>query len=472
MSPRTTWLLGGLALLVLTIALSLFAIDSEDLLMYLAIAKTILSGNHLPETDPFLFTIPNYNWHIAHQWLSYLIFYNLDIIGGWTSIIAFKAALILLLPLTVLIVAWKRSEFSPFSLLLIALALASSAWRFVERSALFSDILTVAVLGILLSNRQRSTRAFYFLPLLFLLWVNLHPGFPVGLLFCYLFLAENFNRRSVAIAFLSTAVCLLNPLGWDGAVYPFVFANREAITFMKYYTEWWPAYGSGFIQSDVAPAFFALILVVFSLMIYRRAKKPWVDAIVAVVMTSLAIKAVRFVPMASFCLALIGVQLMGPMRSSFWSTRLNLGVFALTSLFAIKIFFWGYTTLGLKREISFDLDRKAFPIGNAQILETLPLQWNMLNNHNFGGYLAWRFDGRRKLFYHGFVTDTDFFENEFLRIPRTQDDFNELVKKYDIRIILVDSGGGYRAFLDRVQNHPEWRFVGSDPASVMWVREP
>lgn len=70
-----------------------FPIRSDDIFMYLALGKRFLSGE-FPEIDPFLFSMPTFHWHTAHEWGSYIIFYLTYLLGGYTALIALKAALL------------------------------------------------------------------------------------------------------------------------------------------------------------------------------------------------------------------------------------------------------------------------------------------------------------------------------------------------------------------------------------------
>lgn len=467
-SANKSWYFAAGAVLAATATLSLFSIESEDLPMYLAIARLMVQSGGLPVHDPFLFTISNYEWYIAHQWLSYLVFYGLYAAGGWALIVWFKTALVCAMPGAVLWGSARQSR-RPLTFVLIALALTASAWRFVERSALFSDIFTVLTLLLLLENRARPTRAVFVLPAVFLLWVNLHPGFPVGLFFCGAFLIFHFDRRLAFATALSAASCLINPKGFWGAVYPLIFANREAEIFQRYYTEWWPAYRAPFVTSEVAVAFLILGLMVVYLLC-RKSARIWADLVIAAALIFMAVKAIRFFPMASFSLALLGTYAAGAKREE--RPRLQRAAALTFASAALIILLTGYSTLGLKRRLGFELDRRSFPIGNAELIDQLPADWHMFNNHDYGGYLAWRWDGRRKVYFHGFVTDTDFYVNEFTRAARSPQDLQDLIRKYDLKIILVDRAEGYPVFGNLLKDNPEWKLTGADEASVLWVREP
>src|SRR5437870_9914408 len=79
------WLAAGGALLVLGF-LSFFPVQSDDIFMYLAIGRRFFREGGFPRIDPFLYSIPNYYWHILHEWASHLLAYGLYQFGGWTML--------------------------------------------------------------------------------------------------------------------------------------------------------------------------------------------------------------------------------------------------------------------------------------------------------------------------------------------------------------------------------------------------
>jgi hypothetical protein len=46
-----------------------FPVQSDDIFMYLAIGRRFFNDGRLPRIDPFLFSLPDYHWHITHEWM-------------------------------------------------------------------------------------------------------------------------------------------------------------------------------------------------------------------------------------------------------------------------------------------------------------------------------------------------------------------------------------------------------------------
>lgn len=481
-----SWYLAAATLLAASVMLSVFPVESEDLPMYLAIGRRILSLGAIPEIDPFLYSIPEYHWTVAHQWLNHVLFYKLYQWGSWEAVTLFKAGFLTLLPAAVLIMAHRREVYGFFPLLITAVALSASLWRFVERSAIFSEVFAVLVLFILLERREGS-RGPYLLPLIFLFWVNLHPGFVLGLALLVLALGAQIKqwnekrwRTLLNMTILSVIACLINPKGLQGLLYPLKFTLDEARVMSRFYTEWWPAYHPAFMTGEIFPRFCALAGVGFFALLAATVERtrlrqafPLFEWLAFIAFTGIAIQGVRFIPMSSFAISLLSMHVLsvfprdGFFRARTWANWIF--VVMLSGLIGYTLN-RGYYASGVNRKLAFGLSPNSFPIENADRIQLLPKDYRIFNNHDFGGYLAWLWDGERRVFYHGFVTDLNFYQKEFLRIVRSKEDMAEIIRKYDLRIILVDRSQGYPVFKRLLDNFPEWKLEGVDHASALWVR--
>lgn len=481
-----SWYLAAATLFAAAQILSIFPIESEDLPMYLAIGRRILSAGQIPMVDPFLYSIPNYHWTVAHQWLNHVFFYILFQYGSWEAVTLFKAAFLSLLPAAVLIMARRREVFGFFPLLITSIALSASLWRFVERSAIFSEVFTVLVLFILLERRE-SSRGPMLLPVIFLLWANLHPGYPVGLALLALALVSQIDtwrdkrwRTLLNFTLLSAVACLLNPKGLQGALYPFKFFGEEARVMAEYYTEWWPIYHPSFMAGEIFPRYCVLVTIGFFALlaatverVKQRQSFPFFEWLAFLGFVGLAISAIRFVPTSSFAIALLSMHTLsvfprdGFFRARTWANWVFVVVASLLLGYTLR---HGYRSGGTTRTLTFGLSPQHFPIENVERIKRLPREYKIFNNHDFGGYLAWIFNGERQVYYHGFVTDLDFYRSEFIRMVRSTADMDDIVRKNDLRIILVDKAEGYGVFKKLLERFPEWKLEGVDGTSVLWVR--
>lgn len=147
-----------------------------------------LINNHFafPEVDQYSYTMPNFPV-IMHEWLTDVMmyfFYNnfglvgLTIIFSLISLAAFYIAV--------------RSFKSTLSYQLVACLLGIiAALPIISIRPQMITLLGLAIIIYIINKYQQDqgTKLIYYLPLIFLFWVNLHGGFSIGLFFIFLFLA-------------------------------------------------------------------------------------------------------------------------------------------------------------------------------------------------------------------------------------------------------------------------------------------
>jgi hypothetical protein len=227
-------------LLVLAIAIPAFlgvqAVGATDLDLFwhLRTGEWILQHHAIPHADPFSWTMSGKPWQ-AYSWLfevlAIKLFYRFGIIGLLGYIGAMLAAI-----MTALQHLIRRLQPSfGLSLLLMAAAFMGMGHLMTPRPWMFTILFFVFELDILMQARKTGkTRELLWLPLIFLLWGNLHIEFIDGLLVLGLAAAESIlvpflpKLRTKLRAFpvvaalaASALATLINPFGWK--VYSVVF---------------------------------------------------------------------------------------------------------------------------------------------------------------------------------------------------------------------------------------------------------
>ncbi|MBC7420010.1 MAG: hypothetical protein H7328_04715 [Bdellovibrio sp.] len=464
--------------LFLVASLSCYAVQSDDLFMYLALAKNFFMTGSFATHDLFLYTLNDYSWTIMHQWLGYLSFYGLYELGGYNLIIIAKTSLIGFF-LTFYVLTKKSSQFSLFIWgTSVALAMYAMSFRLMERTSLFSDFLIVSVLYILVKENEKPSRIKYILPILFLFWVNLHPAFPIGWALCFLFLLCNFKKirnadytRFAAVTAASILVCLLNPKGLDGLLYPFQFATNEGAVFRQYYFEWMPTLNSMFLYQPQTLFLGLLILFNLFLIFKTRKTKPRFEFLASLFFIAYGLYAIRFVPTLCFALVFLNFSLSLRLADLKIAKKFNYALAFIALVLAVKNISVGYDVISGHRDFGLGLDSTVVPQKAANILLKNPQIGNVFNSHMFGSYLAWTWRSERKIFYHGFVTDTNLFLNEYAAFSLGTERFNRQVEKYKIEAFLLDRFRGNEPLINTLVSHPHWQLAYKDESSLIFLKK-
>ncbi len=237
----------GLLVLIFAFFVASFAARNSDLWMHLAAGRLMAQGQYAFGADPFAFTTPRTGWTwINHAWLyDWLIYRIAEAAGGIETpvggavLVAIKAVLITILA-GVMLWTSRRGHTLWVPAVVVALALLTmSPWLLLQPvclSVLFLAI-TLAVLYWPRAEAATATstiagvpRPWLFLPLLFVLWVNLDGWFLLGPLTvglyllgeaAQLYLTSGFPgaeaprprdlRLLAGVLVLGLAACLLNP---------------------------------------------------------------------------------------------------------------------------------------------------------------------------------------------------------------------------------------------------------------------
>jgi hypothetical protein len=190
----------------------------------------------IPHHDVFSFTARDHEW-ITHEWLSEALMWPVYVIGGLPAL---SAAFALLGALAFWLV-YSCSDGKPYLAgLLVLLGSLTASPSVGVRPQMFDLVLTAAFVRVLESFKagEIGRRTLSWLPVLAILWVNLHGGYLLGpvVLLVYaggetmeLLIGDQVHSRlswtDVRWLLLLALLCLLagvvNPNGWRMWAYPF-----------------------------------------------------------------------------------------------------------------------------------------------------------------------------------------------------------------------------------------------------------
>ncbi len=145
----------------------------------------ILANGWVPMRDMFSFSKPGAPWY-AWEWLSDVLFARLNAIGGLQAVVMF-AIVLLSITFTGLFLLVRRKSNPILAIVVTMLAAAASSIHWLARPHLFTLFFLVLFYAALEQVREGRTRiagvpVLAALPVITILWTNLHGGFFVGVL--------------------------------------------------------------------------------------------------------------------------------------------------------------------------------------------------------------------------------------------------------------------------------------------------
>lgn len=418
-------------LLFVAIALAALLMPAQnDTWWQLRAGREIWLAGHVLLHDTFSHTVYGAYWP-NHEWLSQVLFYGCYAAGGMplvtiVSATAVTAAWLLVWRLT------PGSTRSRFLLTSLAVVSASTIWS--PRPQVLSLVLLALTVSLLRHRR------FVWLPMVFLVWANLHGAVVMGVLAlaAALIAAAIENGRSVRSLAFAGAGCLLatlaTPLGvtfWSEIPRSLARIRQLGIA------EWAPPH----LTTPSLLPFWLMAAALLGLMVLRGrellrnvdTRQPGDLTICgcALALLPLALTAERNVP--PFLLLVVpAIAVLSPFRSAGEDDhpararqrpRLNGAVTAVAGALAVGGVAYAYAA-------RVDHLRWA-PLPDASLAALRSCRGNLYNRYDEGGYLIW-FSPEHRVFLDGRQDPypVDLVQQQ-VRVENSGD-FEQLFRRYDI----------------------------------------
>jgi hypothetical protein len=468
-------LLGSLLVGAVSVPARHFFVD-PDIWWHIKVGESILATHRWPTTDPYSFTVSGQPW-IAYEWLGEVVWAGVMRMGGIRGLEIFlivlgSAVMLVLYGYATLCSKNSKAAFVACTLLFV-LANASFTLRPQMLGYLFL-ILTMICLELF---RQGKRLALWFLPIIFLLWVNTHGSFVIGLgavLVYWLCGLKEIHwggieanrwsatdRRSILLVFLLCLVVLpITPYFTQLAVYPFDMAFSQPANLAN--VQEWQSMSFGLLGGKL---FLGLLLAFVVCQIVLRLTWRLEELALALFGIAMACIHVRFllifVPFFVPLLAKILAQWMPPYD------RLK-DKFALNAAMMV-VLVWGLAHfLPSQSDIQAKIADE-FPVKAVEYLKTHAVPGPMFNNYRYGGYLVWTqppgrgdfIDGRGDVFERGGVFA------DYMHISLLKPGAFAVLNGYGIRSCLVERDEPLATALAVL---PNWKAEYSDSRSVLFVR--
>ena len=422
--------------------------------------------NGIPETDIFTYTMPNFPW-VDHAWGTTLIFYLVNEYLGYPLLVF----LMVILVLTILLIltksvskynfknsTYKNMIFSfqpkfffkpsiefnlksvfPFSFFPLILVTSILLPFFGVRAQIVSWFM-FSVLLYWISDEKLFNKIKLFLPAFFLLWVNLHGSFALGIvtLFLYLTLKIYKARKLIftdcLVGLSSLLVTFINPYG--SSIWREVWSSASDSKLRFAISEWMPS----LTMFNLAMVF--LICLSFTFILKYRKKFSRFELILYFFLLSQAVISKRQLPLwAIFTLPLTVKSIY-----YFWNDLRNIvkGELRFVKVYKLAwvlslIIFMVQVFLALKD--AHDISRKNFyPVDAVSYLsENIP-KGEIFSDYGWGGYLILNLP-RKKVFIDGRMPSWRWDPGDTGDLSSAFDTYNEVLSgKVDYRQVFDKYG--------------------------------
>jgi hypothetical protein len=451
-------------LFAILLGVALFAMSvretiDPDLWWHLRTGEAILQ-NGFPQTDIFSFTVPTHEW-IVQQWLTDLLMWLVYSVSGLAGLTVTFAALVM----ATFLLVYKRCAGRPYlAAFTVLLGLLTAALPLGVRPQMVNIFFLALFIFILEGYREGKVRRkrLYWLPLLTLLWANMHSGFIVGVVVLAVYTVGEAAGRLMGRTFNHPAV---ETFGWrDIGLLAVLMPGSFAAAFVNPSTYKLVFFslgtlGSSAIQSNIlewrSPDFhqvyfwfFGITMALGVLAWVFSPRRPTPTEMLLFLGTAAGgLVSARHIPLFAVVAPLILSR----------HLLLILDGTALYPLFsedekvkeppkaAMQAINWlvlalvvGVTLLWTAVRLSNNplAVEKTFPVAAADFLEESGLAETRIYNHyEWGGYLIWRripvfIDGRTELY------GDDFFLS-YLKAFEARQDWHEPLDDYEVETVIM-----------------------------------
>jgi len=267
-----SWLWLSLTLMPLLFIAFLLPLTPQDYWWYLRLGQDILQSGSIPTVDTYSYTQAGAPF-FYQSWLAAVLFWKIYQSGGFLLTFFVRGLIVGITYAFVWLIARDTGAGPKLaSLLTLLAALAgSSNWAF--RPQLFTYPLFVIALFVLHKWTHGKNKGLWTLPVLALLWVNLHGSFP--LLFILIFFAIIFGsgdrKRLLIVSGLSVLAIFINPHGIETFGY---VQNMLSSQSNQFSVEWAPMINSGW-QANLLFAWLLVFAVFVSLSSQKLSSLDW-----------------------------------------------------------------------------------------------------------------------------------------------------------------------------------------------------
>ena len=387
-SERAVW-----ALLLASSALYFFTINEadNDLWGHILFGREMVAAGVIPRIATHTYTAAGQSW-VNHEWLAQVILVAVYKAAASPGLLLLKFTLAAATSLLLLGAMRAHTESVSAWGLTGLLTIAVLARGFAVRPQIFTYCGIALILAVLDHYQRGQRHALWFVPLLFILWTNLHGGFVLGLAILGLFVVSELIRlRTVVVgpllALISGAgVTMLNPYGPRLLIYVW-----HELTRAHPITEWQPA-----AVSPSQFAFFAMLLLFAATVPFtQRAGEHGWRLIVAAAGAWLALRHARHTPVFALCAAApLAAQLEHATRwlvgrTAFQLHAVSRRVIAAGMLALVAVQF-GLTASRWRRDgLQIVYAPAEYPVAAVRALQHVEAPFNLAVPLDWGEYVLW-----------------------------------------------------------------------------------
>ncbi len=494
-------------LLGLVFVLSFHKVYNYDIWWHLKTGETIVQTQQIPRTNTFSYTNPDYHCMDVY-WLFQVLVYGVHKITGFTGLVVMKTLVWIAIG-AILFLATGVHKLVRFwyAVPLWMLAFFAASNRMMVRPEMFTFLFLAIFMVILRKEIRAHTHLIWLLPVLQVLWVNMHSLFFLGPIVVAIFaisdliIARSHSGEIASLSFspldegrlrkgwlipilLVFVACLANPLGWRIFLLPLRLLTRITTTGSAFYetvSEFQKTTTLQGLRPDVlAWQVLAITTTGVLLAFWRRLRLSLVA--VFTIFLVLSCMAVRNIALFGLVAPLVGLWTIPEKIKVRWLPRLRklIPIFSFTTLVLVVLLsiFVGsgkyYRRFQIGKEFGVWLSEKnLYPARAVKYVKQIAPEGRIFNDMGIGGYLIYHFWPEKCVFLDGRLESyPDDFYLYTQRILTDWSEFQNAVRKYEIECaILTHALPATGKLTEKLHASADWLTAYYDDRSVVFLKD-
>lgn len=476
--------------------------------------ELMLHTHSITRTDPFSITMGGQAWY-AWEWLYDIVIAGIHHWFGLNGVVLLTAVIIAATFALTLRLSLRRGADMALAVILLALSLGASMIHLLARPHVLSWLLSVVWFHLLDSSEGRVAsaggRRVWWLPVLMLLWVNVHGGFVLGFVLLGLYLLSNVigylrsrrqgqeqkedirmklarMRELGLVTAASLAASLINPYGYK--LHEHVYRYLSSRWLMNHIDEFLSPNFHGVAQQ----CFVAILLVAVITLAFAGKKLALSQLLVLLFAAYSGLYASRSLPVSSLLLTLIVAPLLTQaVRSAASNSDLSLWLqswFSKWTSFGdrmetVEAHFRGHAwpllaviagllvcaqqgRAGAQQWMDAHFDASRFPVQAVDAIVQRNIREPIFAPDSWGGYLIYRLYPQNKVFVddrHDLYGEQ--FLKDYLKTLRLTPEWADFLNQRRVKWVLIPAESALANMLGLTQ---QWRVVYRDGTSVLFER--
>lgn len=468
-------------------------LTAGDLGRHLKNGELFVQNGLLAKVNLYSYVYPNFPF-INHHWGTGVIFYVVEHLLGFRGL-SFVFALISVVTLWLFLKLASQLSSFPTAVMTTIVCIPILITRHEIRPEVFTYFLSAVFLQILWAYKfgRLGFHVLFFLPLLQILWVNLHIYFFIGVLLIAAFLCESLiaiysdnstksrtdcKHLALVLALTVLASCV-NPAGLSGALYPlFILQGYEFPVIENYSVAAVLSHEFRFLPL----IYFLVITAMLGLswiyiLVKDRARISYANLLLSAMVIAMSWLSIRnFGLLAFFAAPLTAANLANTLFSDGWYSHWTRG----RTMAALVLIAGGLFVVSPEYFIgggrgSFGIGLKDGTQSAGEFMRREHLHGPIFNNFDIGGYLTYYLYPQERVFVDNRpeAYPSAFFRDDYFPMLQDAGDWNRRSAEFNLNTIVFNhrdrSDASEQFIVSRVLD-PAWAPVFFDRTVIIFVK--